>query len=171
MYYQDDIADNQNLGYDEAMPEQTIYNWAFVYPQNVSGAIMLILEALSGENEDRMFYTFLSENAPSEEDRQIIEGIRNDEVGHFQMFDQLYHELTGMTPPEVQSEEFTAPENYCDGLKRALIGEQNAVRKYRNILYALQNSIHINMLIEIITDEIRHGILYNYLYAKNACSV
>ncbi|HBD01414.1 MAG TPA: rubrerythrin, partial [Lachnoclostridium sp.] len=37
------------------------------------------------------------------------------------------------------------------------------------ILYAMQSRVHINMMIEIITDEIRHGILYNYLYAKNGC--
>jgi len=24
-------------------------------------------------------------------------------------------------------------------------------------------------MIEIITDELRHGILYNYLYTKNGC--
>jgi rubrerythrin len=59
---------------------------------------------------------------------------------------------------------------YCDGLKRALLGEQNAVAKYRQILYAMQTPIHINMVTEIITDEIRYGSLYNYLYSKNNCN-
>lgn len=165
MYYTQDLGQMQ-----EDAVEQGIYNRAFLYPQNMNDALLLILEAISGENEDRLFYSYLIANAPSEEDRQLIEGIRNDEIGHFRMFDQLYHELTGMQVPQVQSEEFNMPASYCEGLRNALIGEQNAVRKYRNILYALQNRIHINMLTEIITDEIRHGILYNYLYSKNACN-
>lgn len=41
--------------------------------------------------------------------------------------------------------------------------------RYRNILYAMEFREHINMMIEIITDELRHGILYNYLYTKNGC--
>ncbi|HCL01056.1 MAG TPA: rubrerythrin, partial [Lachnoclostridium phytofermentans] len=41
---------------------------------------------------------------------------------------------------------------------------------YRQILFAMQDRIHINMLTEIITDEIRHGILYTYLYSKNNCN-
>jgi hypothetical protein len=45
------------------------------------------------------------------------------------------------------------------------------VRKYRRILYALQDRVHINILTGIITDEIRHGILYSYLYSKNGCRV
>jgi len=61
--------------------------------------------------------------------------------------------------------------SYCDGVQRALKGEQNAVRKYRRILYALQDRVQINILTGIITDEIRHGILYNYLYSKNSCRV
>lgn len=172
MYYY--TGNDQRLGQNDLQEEGQrigIYNTAFIYPQNVNGALMLIQEALAGENEDRLFYSYLIENAPSEEDRQIIEGIRNDEIGHFRMFDQLYHELTRMGIPGIQSEEFHLPASYCEGLRNALIGEQNAIRKYRNILYALQNRIHINMITEIITDEIRHGILYSYLYSKNACNV
>ena len=85
------------------------------------------------------------------------------------MFRQIYYDITGTMLPNVKEEEFVPPESYCDGLRRALLGEQNAVRKYRQILYAMQPRIHINMLTEIITDEIRHGILYNYLYSKNDC--
>jgi rubrerythrin len=141
----------------------------FTYPQNLPGALELMEQALSGESEDRMFYSWLMEQAPSAEDKQIITGIRDDEIGHFALFRQIYTELTGRTPPRVPEEPFTPPESYCRGLGRALLGEQNAVKKYRKILYALQSRVHINMLIEIITDELRHGSLYNYLYANNGC--
>lgn len=153
-----------------AMPaQQAQADNIFVYPQNLQGALTLIGQATAGETEDRMFYTWLIEHAPSSEDKQIIAGIRDDEIGHYALFRQLYYELTGNMLPQVQDEKFTPPASYCEGISRALMGEQNAVRKYRKILYAMQNRAHINMMTEIITDEIRHGILYNYLYAKDEC--
>lgn len=151
-----------------AMAQQTQSD-IFTYPQNLQSALSLIQQALGGETEDRMFYSWLIENAPSDEDKQIIGGIRDNEIGHYDLFGQLYYELTGMMPQQVTGEQFSAPESYCAGLANALMGEQNAVQKYRKILYAMQNRVHINMITEIITDEIRHGILYNYLYTKNGC--
>lgn len=148
-------------------PQQT--NDIFTYPLNLQNAINIIQQALGGETEDRMYYTWLIDNAPSNDDKAIISGIRDDEIKHFAMFTQLYYDLTGMSPPQVSNETFTPPENYCNGLAHALLGEQNAVRKYRQILYAMQNRVHINIMTEIITDEIRHGILYNYLYTSNNC--
>ncbi|BCJ93693.1 rubrerythrin [Anaerocolumna cellulosilytica] len=142
----------------------------FTYPQNRQNALALIQQALAGETEDRMFYEWLIEQAPTEEERQIIAGIRDNEIGHFAMFHQLFYEITNMMPQQVQGEQFIPPESYCAGLAQALLGEQNAVQKYREILYAMQDRVHINMMIEITTDEIRHGILYNYLYAKNGCT-
>lgn len=141
----------------------------FLYPENLSNAITLIEQAVAGETEDRMFYTYLIENAPSAEDKQIISGIRDDEMKHYEMFRKLYYEITHRTVPEQKEETFVPPASYCEGLGKSVIGETNAVRKYRQILYAMQARVHINMLTEIITDEIRHGILYNYLYAKNGC--
>lgn len=151
------------------MENQSQVDNNFVYPQNVMTALNFIQQALAGETEDRMFYSWLIDNAPSDEDKQIISEIRDNEIGHYDLFKQIYNEITGQMPQPINQEQFTQPENYCAGLAKALIGEQNAVKKYRNILYAMQNRVHINMMTEIITDEIRHGILYNYLYSKNNC--
>lgn len=150
-------------------PQNRTPDELYTYPQNLSGALMLIQQAVAGENEDRLFYTWLIDNAPSDEDKQIISGIRDNEISHFGMFRQIFYDLTGSMVPPIQGEEFTPPANYCEGLKGALMGEQNAVVRYRKILFAMQSRVHINMLTEIITDEIRHGILYNYLYTKNGC--
>lgn len=159
----------QTMAMPSMMPQQTQTDGRFVYPQNLQGALALIQQATAGETEDRMFYTWLIEHAPSNEDKQLISGIRDNEIGHFALFRQLYYDLTGRMLPQVQGEQFTPPSNYCEGIARALMGEQDAVQKYRRILYAMQNRVHINMMTEIITDELRHGILYNYLYAKNEC--
>lgn len=141
----------------------------FLYPQNLNGALSLIQQAVAGENEDRLFYSYMIEKAPTEEEKQIITGIRDNEIQHFGWFRHIYQELTGKPVHGQPEEEFTTPASFCDGLARALMGEQNAVQKYRKILYAMQSRVHINMLTQIITDEIRHAILYSYLFTKTGC--
>ncbi len=143
----------------------------YIYPQNVPEALKLIQEAVAGEAEDRKFYQYLIDNAPSEYDRELITGIRDDEISHFSLFRQVYFQLTGMVLPFPQDVPFEKPASYCDGIKKAIRGETNAVRKYRRILYALQDRVQINILVGIITDELRHGTLYGYIYSKNGCRV
>lgn len=141
----------------------------YTYPQNVAGALKLLEEAVSGESEDRMFYQYLMDNAPSKEDKDIIKGIQEDEMNHFKLFREVYKQITGDTLPPPKDVTFEKPASYCEGLKWAIWGEQNAVRKYRRIMYALDERMLLNVLVEIITDELRHGILYNFLYSKNGC--
>jgi rubrerythrin len=124
---------------------------------------------VASENEDRLFYQYLIESAPTEEEKEIIRGIRENEITHYGLFRMIYNQLTGKMLPVAEDKPVQPPSSYCAGIKQALLGEQNAVQKYRKILFAMQNRAHINMLTEIITDEIRHGSLYNYIFAKNGC--
>lgn len=137
---------------------------------NMPEALQLIEDAVKGETEDRLFYQYLIDTAPSPRDREIIAGIRDDEMRHYSLFRELYQSLTGNALPNVQSMEFEKPASYCAGLYKALYGEQSAVTRYRRILYAMRDRRDINVLTGIVTDELRHLGLYNYLYAKNGCS-
>lgn len=136
---------------------------------DLAQALELIREAVEGETEDRLFYSYLIQNAKSESDKEIIGGIRDNEINHAKLFRQLYYDHTGKMIPQNDNVTFEPPKSYCDGLKRALIGETNAVVKYRKILFAMNNRKHINMLTEIITDELRHASLYNFLIHSNEC--
>jgi rubrerythrin len=153
---------NWSNGYIDTDP----YDPAKVYPE----ALKNITEALKGETEDRAFYEYLISQAPSGFDAEVITGIRNDEMRHYALFRQLYLELTGKNLPETQGEPFVRPESYCAGIRGALMGEQRAVIKYRTILFAMQDRKHINIVTSIVTDELRHLGLYNYLYSKNGCN-
>lgn len=141
----------------------------YTYPQNYPMALQLILEALSGETEDKLFYDYLISIAPSQEDKDIIASIRDDEKEHFDLFRQLYYELTGQMPPQQNNEGFTKPASYCQGIKKSILGEISAVENYRKILFAMVDRRHINILTRIITDEIRHADFFNFLYSKNKC--
>ncbi|MGE5474661.1 MAG: ferritin-like domain-containing protein [Ignavibacteriales bacterium] len=143
------------------MPNQMMMN------ESLQVAIKLIRDAILGEREDELFYDYLISEAPSEEDKKIIESIRNDERKHNKMFKELYTELTGNMPPQAEEPEFVKPESYLAGIQKALFGELGAVERYRRILFALTKRKDINMLTEIITDEIKHSSKYNFLYAKN----
>jgi len=135
----------------------------------LSGALELMKQAVEGETEDRLFYDYLIKNATSQSDKEIIGGIRDNEINHAKMFRQLYYEHTGKVIPPNMDVKFEPPKTYCEGLKKALIGETNAVIKYRKILFAMKDRRHINMLTEIITDELRHGILYSFIIHSNDC--
>lgn len=156
----------------QQQPQRVIRGFApYTYPQNYRDALELLRDAVRGEAEDRAFYEYLIENAPDEKAKEIIRGIRDDEINHFFLVGQVYYVLTGQTIPAQEEIEFEEPDSYCAGLESAIIGEQNAVKRYRRILYALTDRVLINVLTDIITDEIRHGILYNYLYSKAKCPV
>lgn len=139
------------------------------YPRNLPVALDLIRDSLSGETEDRIFYSQILNAAVSPEDREILSGIRNDEMKHFEILKKLYYELTGEQPPKPGPAPETAQMSYCRALATALRGEVAAIERYRKILFAMQDRRHINMATEILTDEIRHADLYGLLVSMNNC--
>jgi rubrerythrin len=128
-----------------------------------------IKAAASGEREDELFYDYLISVAPTEDEKNIIASIRDDERGHNKMFRQIYKNITGVTlPPSSDSdEEFTKPASYLEGIKKALFGELAAVEKYRVIRMGLPTTMYRDILFNIITDEIKHSAKYNYLFTLN----
>ncbi|KHD37301.1 rubrerythrin [Clostridium acetobutylicum] len=153
---------NYNDLYRTENTPSTITN-IYSYPQNLAGAIRLIEESVGGEREDELFYNYLLSVAPNAEAKRIITGIRDDERKHNVMLRRIYTQLTRRTLPQGQDETFQKPSSYIDGIRRSIIGETDAVKRYRTILFALQNRVHINMLTEILSDELRHASLYNML--------
>ena len=131
-------------------------------------SLCLILEALADETHDRMFYQYLLGIAPSQEQCNIIKSIRDDEIRHFKMFRMIYEEIT-CEPPCAEQKEFEEPENYCSAIQQAIFGELEAVEMYRKIMFGLCSQRHRDMLFEIITDELKHSVKWNFLYTKNCC--
>ena len=129
-----------------------------------------IKAAASGEREDELFYDYLISLAPTEEEKDIIASIRDDERGHNKMFRQIYRSITGVTlpPASASDEEFIKPASYLEGIKKALFGELSAVERYREIRRGLPTTMFRDMLFNIITDEIKHSVKYNYLFTLNS---
>jgi rubrerythrin len=137
------------------------------YDERYYAAVKLILEGIAGEREDELFYDYLISVAPTEQEKQVITGIRDDERKHRRLFRQLYQQLTGQRPPVMEEgEQFERPASYLEGIERALLGELKAFEKYRTIYKYLPQQYR-DTVFEIMTDELKHAHLYNWLYAKN----
>ena len=121
----------------------------------------------SDEKKDELFYDNLITMAPDENSRDIISSIRDDEKRHNEILRFVYSNISG-TVAEVPDEDITIEEmTYIDSIEEALLGEVAAIKKYRRIMGAMPNSKMYTLLMSILTDEIRHASLYNYLINKS----
>lgn len=131
-------------------------------------ALPLIQEAIYGEREDELFYEYVINIAPTQEDKNVIVSIRDDERKHNQMFRNIFKDFTGKEIQVTNEEQFPKPDSYINGLKQALFGEWRAVEKYRIIKQCLPQGVYQDILFEIITDELKHASKYNYLLTLNS---
>lgn len=131
-------------------------------------ALSLIREAVQGEREDELKYNFLIENAPTQEERDIITSIRDDERLHRQWFRDIYKYYTNEEIDSSNGEEFTAPDSYLDGIKSSIFGELSAMEKYRIIREGLPSRFFRDIVFRILTDEMKHATKYNYILTINS---
>lgn len=126
-----------------------------------------VKESVQGEKNDELFYNYLISTAPTDDEKMIITSIRNDEMKHNKMFRAIYKYFTNKEITASEDETFQRPVSYIDGIKTALFGELSAVERYRDIQKCLPLGTFRDMLFEIITDEIKHSIKYNYIFTLN----
>lgn len=130
-------------------------------------ALMLIYNAVQGEKEDELFYNYLIGIAPTQEEKNIIMSIRDDEKKHNQMFRKIYQNFTGQQIPQPREVNFVKPNSYIEGIKEALFGELGAVERYRDIRAGLPTQYYRDAVFEILTDELKHATKYNYILNLN----
>jgi rubrerythrin len=136
----------------------------------LSKAIENVKEYIMDETNDVQFYERLISLSPNQDEKKIIQDIMNDEKIHVQIFRKIFTELTGVVLPEtnkMQSENMNNSFSYKEGLKKALFGELDAVKKYRETLAYMPSKDLSNMFMYVLTDEIRHADKYNFLISLN----
>ena len=130
-------------------------------------SLKMIYDAVQGEKEDELFYSYLISIAPTQAEKDIIASIRDDERKHNRMFREIYKFFTGQDIPISQDVNFERPTSYKQGLRDALFGELSAVERYRDIRAGLPTEYYRDMVFEILTDELKHADKYNYLLTLN----
>lgn len=126
-------------------------------------ALTLVKQAVQGEREDELFYDYLLSIAPTQEEKNIIASIRDDERKHNRYFREIYSFYTNQSIQTPMNVEFDRPKSYVDGIKKAKFGELSAVERYRDIRAGLPDEYYRDMVFEILTDELKHAHKYDYL--------
>lgn len=154
----------ENYKYDQGMYPQCMY-----CEKKFKTALKMIKESIQGEKEDEMFYNYLIQKAPTQEEKDIIASIRDDEIKHNMMFKRIYSDFTGKDVYASMDYDYNMnmPKSYMEGIKKAFFGELKAMEKYRKIRESMPNRYYRDMLFEILTDEMKHGEYYNYIMTMN----
>lgn len=103
--------------------------------------------------------------ASNKNEREQILEIRQDEIKHFQQFEQIYFSLTGERPHPKITEE--CPNNYLNGLESALQDEQKTVDFYLNISDEAPNQFIRETFRRVVSDEQNHAVWFLYFFSKN----
>ena len=141
--------------------QQNTYNSEII---SFNQAIDLIMQSVSGEKEDEIFYDILIKQAPTEKEKNIITSIRNDERKHNKILRDLYYSFTGnILPQDMSIPKIQTDLSYQENLEKALFGELDAVVRYRRILGTMPSGNSYTLLMSIMTDELRHASKYNFL--------
>jgi rubrerythrin len=158
-YYNSDDIDYSN--------EEAVSDDREILYKTLQEALVLTKNAVQGEREDELFYDFLISAAPTQEEKDIITEIRNDEIKHNEMFREIYRYFTGMELPQANGIDFEKAGSYIEGIKKAFFGELAAMERYRTIRAGLPSEYYRDMVFEILTDEMKHADLYNYILNLN----
>lgn len=140
----------------------------YTYPQNLRDALQLIEAALNREAEDKYTYDFLLKAAPPD-DLATLNLFHNDELNHYKILRRIYTELTGQQAPKTSPLSMATKQrsSYCEALEIGLKEIEQELLEYSRIMYAMQSRSHINMMMGIIINEIRHASGVNFMYAKS----
>lgn len=126
--------------------------------------IDLLKEAMLDERKDHRKYRKMMEMTDNKEIIEQIHYAYEDEAKHYDMFQEIYEELTG-NDIQVQLPEQEHLGRFIDAIKSSINGELEAVELYREIRAMLRGKKYRDMLYEIITDEQEHATRFVYLYA------
>lgn len=129
-------------------------------------ALNMIRDSVMDEANDEAFYSMLINQAISDEDKDIIRIIRDNEITHNKLLRDVYYALTGTTLPQSTSNAKMQPMSYLENLRKALMSEVEAANKYRKIMSAMPDKSSSSSIMHILVDELRHADLYNYLISK-----
>ena len=124
----------------------------------------LLKEAMTDEKKDHRKYRMMIEMTDNEEIIKQIHHAYEDEAKHYDMFQEIYEELTG-NDIKILSPEQEHQNRLIDAVKSSINAELEAVELYREIRAMLRGKKYRNMLYEIITDEQEHATRFVYLYS------
>ncbi|MCB2295407.1 hypothetical protein LGK95_18145 [Clostridium algoriphilum] len=139
--------------------------------ESFNNSLDLIQEAVQDERADELLYDYLISVASTQEEKNIITSIRDEERNHRKWFREMYKYYTGVEIQSNNGENFIRPASYIEGISKSVFGELSAMEKYRFIREGLPSRLYRDTVFRILTDEMKHATKYNYILNKNSNSV
>ncbi|MFC7373542.1 ferritin-like domain-containing protein [Fictibacillus iocasae] len=132
-------------------------------PQD-AGLAAEIEKALNGEYSAIACYEQLAQLAPTAGERERILEIRSDEIKHYQVFNDIYTQLTGRQHQPQMTEKCATV--YKKGLEASIEDEQKTVDFYMEIADKAQNPYIKQQFERAAADEQNHAVWFLYYYTK-----
>lgn len=124
----------------------------------------LILEAMRDEKHDREKYRRMINMTTNRTVKEQIRFAYQDEGDHYDMFKELYFELTGRKV-DVNTPTVRLEKTLIGNVKTSINGELAAVEMYGDIYSMLDEKAQRDMVLSIIQDEQEHATRFVYVYS------
>ena len=156
------------MGGETSMYEDYFYTYTPYYydddffRQGDAQLINDIQKAINGEFSAIACYAELARMAPTEEERNQILEIREDERHHFETFSMIYTNLTGRQPSPQITEE--CANTYTRGLVASFKDEQETVDFYLDLGDKAQDMFIKETFRRAAADEQNHAVWFSFLF-------
>lgn len=156
--------DQMNMGMDMDLGMGMDMDMGMDMPGGISGRDILleddIVKAITGEAQAYYYYENLAELASSDEEREIIKGIQEDEAKHYHWFMTILRRMGGELPQIPMGE---MPDDFEEGVKKAIMDELEANEFYLDIAYRATDPYIEMHFMHAAHDEQRHATLLQYI--------
>jgi hypothetical protein len=157
-----------------------MYQNIYPNPIQLQNSINLIQDLINSMEQDMLLYNWISDKipisifqtlpSPNAEEiydiLEIIELLKNDIINNSNLLKEIYYQLTGTYANIVQGYYFVPPRDLFTGIYDSIVKTTNYVKQLRLIMFGLPNYYYRDALFSIISDELNHGTLLNYVYSK-----
>lgn len=126
--------------------------------------VKMLAQSIEDEWNANDFYKRLGEDTSNRFFKDYIQHAEDDELKHYQLFQQLYFQLTGQyhqfEPEKVNYSSFE------DGLKKAQKAEFEAAETYRSMLFMIPAPMAYQPLFIAMTDEMEHATRFGTILGR-----
>ncbi|WP_058309118.1 ferritin family protein [Gracilibacillus massiliensis] len=124
-----------------------------------------IQQAINAEYSAIACYEKLAKMAPTQDERDKIREIQNDEKRHLEEFSSIFYQVTGKSPSYQISEQ--CPDNYKTGIEFAFKDEQETVDFYLNISDRAEHPTIKDRFRRAASDEQNHAVWFLFFQSNN----
>lgn len=145
-----------------------INNESLFYDRVQDDILSSLKDVINNEEADALTYEALITIAQTDEEKLLLRNIYNDELKHYRILQEisLNYENQIISNSQLPKSQYSEL-GYIKTLKNAKLDELEAVKKYQQIYSKITDNHFKNMIFEIITDELIHAHLIDYILLLN----